>query len=300
MAQATTLPQPSASGGAWRYLRWVKSLRPRIVPEGAVLAMLLLLISSFIITHVSPFDPLKGSPRDRLMPPDMAWRFWEVHFFGTDQNGRDVFARVIMGARYSLTVAAIAISVAGSVGLTVGLISGFFGGKIDSILMRTVDTVLAFPGVFLILLLASTFGPSLQLVALALGFTLWAFYARMIRGQTLEIRNRDFIKLSRIAGASNRRLILKHVLPHVLSLFIVLVSLQVGGAILAEAGLSFIGAGIPPPAPAWGGMAASGRNYIQTAWWVSVFPGLAIVLTVLSFNMLGDWLRDKLDPRFSG
>lgn len=298
MAQSTAATLQQTQRRVPFAVRLVKGLRPRVVPEGAMLAMILFLIASFVITSVSPFDPLKGSPRDRLMGPTMGWQFWDVHFFGTDQNGRDVFARVIMGARYSFTVAAIAVTVAGAIGLTVGMVSGFFGGKIDSILMRVVDTVLAFPGIFLILLLASTFGPSLMLVSLALGATLWAFYARMIRGETLAIRNRDFIKLARISGASNMRLIMKHVLPHVLSTFIVLVSLQVGGAILAEAGLSFIGAGIPPPAPAWGGMAASGRNYIQTAWWVSVFPGLAIVLVVLSFNLVGDWLRDKLDPRY--
>ena len=276
----------------------VKSIRPRVIPEGLLLILLLMIISSFVITMVSPFDPLRGNPRDRLLPPDIAWQFWDVHVLGTDEQGRDVFVRVLVGARYSFTVALIALGVGGTVGLLVGMISGYMGGKIDSLLMRITDMVLAVPVIFLALLLASMFGPSLMLLSLALASHLWAFYARMIRGETLSLAHRDFVKLAKIAGAGSPRIITRHIFPHVTSTWTVLLSLQVGSAILAESSLSFLGAGIPPPAPAWGSMAAKGRRYIETAWWVSVYPGVAILMTVLIFNLLGDWLRDRLDPRF--
>lgn len=282
------------ASGVWRFVR---KLRPRFMPEGAILILILILVASWVVPAISPFDPLDGRPRDRLMAPDFAWRFWEVHFFGTDQNGRDVFVRVMAGAKYSYAVAFIAVIISGVIGLLLGMLAGFMGGTVDAVLMRIVDTIIAFPGTFLILMLAATFGPSLQLVALTLGFTGWAFSARLIRAQTLELRNRDFIRSARIAGAGNWRIIFKHVMPHILGLFIVLKSISIGGIILAEAGLSFIGAGIPPPTPAWGGMATQGRNYIQDGWWITAFPGLAIVVVVLCFTTLGEWLRDKLDPR---
>lgn len=281
-----------------RFMQVARGLKPRVVPEGILLVLLLLIISSFVITLVSPFDPLRGNPRDRLMAPEYGWQFWNLHVLGTDEQGRDVFVRVLVGARYSFAVAMIALGIGGTVGLVVGMVAGYMGGKIDTMLMRLTDIVLAMPLIFAALLLASMFGPSLMLLSLALAANLWAFYARMIRGETLSLANRDFVKLAKIAGAGTPRIITRHIFPHVTSTWTVLLSLQVGSAILAESSLSFLGAGIPPPAPAWGSMAAKGRRYIETAWWVSVYPGVAILVVVLIFNLLGDWLRDRLDPRF--
>jgi peptide/nickel transport system permease protein len=277
--------------------RRLGGLRPRLVPEGLVLFLLVLLTASFAIERVSPFDPNVGNPRDRLQAPVLQPDFWNAHVLGTDQQGRDVFVRVLIGARYSFLVATLAIAIGGLVGLLLGMVAGYYGGWVDAVIMRSVDIVLAIPIIFLALILASAFRPSVGLVSAALALNLWAGYARMIRGETLSLMHRDFIKLARIAGAGAPRILLTHILPHVASTWIVLLSLQVGVAILAESSLSFLGAGIPPPAPAWGGMAADGRQYIRSAWWISVFPGLAILLVVLSFNLIGDWLRNRLDPR---
>jgi peptide/nickel transport system permease protein len=279
-------------------VRQVRKLRARIIPEGLVLVMIMLFCSSFIIETISPYDAERGHPSDRNQAPTYEVQFWDGHFMGTDQQGRDVFVRVIKGARFSFYVAIIALAIGGSVGLVVGIVAGYFGGKIDNVLMRCTDIVLAIPVIFAALLLAALYSPSLKLVAIALGINLWALYARMIRGESLSLAQRDFVKLSRIAGAGGLRIMIFHIFPHVTSTWLVLLSLQVGSAILAEASLSFLGAGIPPPTPAWGQMAAAGRSYIETAWWISVYPGVAILLVVLCFNLVGDWARDRLDPRF--
>ena len=272
-------------------------LRFRLVPEGLVLFLILLVTASFLIQQISPWDPQSGTLTDRLKTPQLQALFWKGHPLGTDQQGRDIFVRVLVGARYSLAVAAIALGIAGAIGLVLGMIAGYFGGVIDILVMRAADFFLSVPIILLALILAGVFGPSLLLISISLAISLWAVYARMIRGETLSVTQRDFIRSARIAGASSPRIIAKHVLPHVLSTFIVLLSLQIGGAILAEASLSFLGAGIPAPLPAWGSMAAEGRRYVQTAWWLTVFPGVAIAVIVLCFSLLGDWLRDILDPR---
>lgn len=276
----------------------LRFVRFRIVPEGLVVILVLLLASSFVAESISPFDPLSGAMRDRLQEPVLKPVFWQGHIMGTDQQGRDIFVRLLVGARYSFTVAAVALSLGGVIGLVLGMMAGYLGGAFDTVLMRIVDIMLAIPVVFLAMLLAAMFQPSLLLVSLALAFTYWAFYARMIRGEALSLAKRDYIKLAQVAGASRTRIILKHIFPHVTNTWIVLLSLQVGAAILAESSLSFLGAGVPPPSPAWGSMAAQGRTYLETAWWVSLFPGLAIILVVLCFNLLGDWLRDRLDPKY--
>ncbi len=278
---------------------WVLRLRPRVIPEGLILVLILMLVSSFAIEWVTPFDPEAGELGDRFVSPRFeSAQFWDGHLFGTDQQGRDIFARFLIGARYSLTVAGIALGIAGLVGLTIGMFSGFFGGAVDAFLMRLADSVLALPVILLALLLAGVFGPGMMVISISLATYIWAVYARMIRGETLSIMTRDFVKQARVAGAGPVRIIVTHVFPHVTSTFVVLLSLQVGSAILAESSLSFLGAGIPPPTPTWGSMASEGRRYIQDAWWVTVFPGFGILIVVLCFNLVGDWLRDRLDPRF--
>ena len=274
----------------------VLRLRPRLAPEGAILILLVMVIGSFSIEAISPFDPNVGQPRERLQGPQWQWDFWNVHVLGTDQQGRDIFVRLLVGARFSLLVAVLTVGIAGFVGLALGMIAGYYRGAAEAVLMRLTDAVLALPIILLALVLGVVYRPSITLVIVALSANLWAAYARMIRGETLSVMNRDFIRLARVAGAGPVRIIVHHIFPHVKNTFIVLLTLQFGVAILAESSLSFLGAGIPPPDPSWGSMASQGRQYIETAWWVSVFPGLAILLVVLSFNTMGDWMRDRLDP----
>ena len=271
-------------------------LRPRLAPEGAILILLIMVVGTFSIEAISPFDPLVGQPRERLQGPEWAWDFWNVHILGTDQQGRDVFVRLLVGARFSLLVAVLTVGIAGFVGLALGMVAGYYRGSVEAVLMRLTDAVLALPIILLALVLGVVYRPSITLVIIALSANLWAGYARMIRGETLSVMNRDFIRLARVAGPDRCDIIVHHIFPHVKNTFIVLLTLQFGVAILAESSLSFLGAGIPPPDPSWGSMASQGRQYIETAWWVSVFPGLAILLVVLSFNTMGDWIRDKLDP----
>lgn len=288
------LIQSKATRLSWQV---ITSLRPRPVPEGALLILLLMVVGSFTIEAISPFETLRGSPRDRLLSPEVQWDFWNGHLLGTDQQGRDVFLRILVGARFSLLIAGSVVGIAGVIGLALGMIAGYNRGFIEAFIMRLTDAVLALPVILAALVLATLYQPSVLLVIIALAINLWAGYARLIRGETLTVMGRDFIKLARIAGAGPVRIMFKHVLPHVVNTWVVLLTLQLGTAILAESSLSFLGAGIPPPNPAWGIMAAEGRRYIRDAWWVALFPGVAIMLVVLSFNLVGDWLRDRLDPR---
>jgi peptide/nickel transport system permease protein len=258
---------------------------------------LVLVIPAVFAPLVAPYDPLRGSLAKRLKPP-----VWEQggtidHLLGTDKVGRDILSRIIYGARVSLAVSLVAIFVGGAIGTTLGLMSGYFGGWVDSVLMRLVDISLSLPTILLALVLVAAVGPSFGTVIGVLVVLLWARYARLVRGETLSIKERDFIARARVAGASHTRIMARYILPNIVNSLIVLATLQVGYVILLESALSFLGAGLPRPTPAWGLMIADGRELIVTAWWVSMFPGLAIMLTVLSLNLLGDWLRDHLDPK---
>ena len=221
------------------------------------------------------------------------------HFLGTDKVGRDILSRIIYGSRISIVVAAIAIVVAGTIGTSLGISAGYFGSWIDALIMRAVDVSLSIPIILLALALVSALGASFATVIVVLVLLLWAHYARMARGVTLSVRSADFVSRARVAGSSDIRIMIKHILPNVFNSLVVLATLQVGFVIVIESTLSFLGAGIPKPNPAWGLMVADGRDLIATTsgWWVSFFPGLTIMLVVLSMNLLGDWLRDKLDPR---
>jgi peptide/nickel transport system permease protein len=257
----------------------------------------LLVIPAVLAPQVAPYDPLKGSLAKRLMPP-----VWEQggtidHLLGTDKLGRDMLSRMIHGARISLMVSMVAIFVGGIIGTGVGLMSGYFGGWVDAVLMRLVDISLSLPTILLALVMVAAVGPSFGTVITVLVVLLWARYARLVRGETLGIKERDFIARARVAGASHTRIMLRYIFPNLVNSLIVLATLQVGYVILLESALSFLGAGLPRPTPAWGLMIADGRELIVTAWWVSMFPGLAIMLTVLALNLLGDWLRDHLDPK---
>jgi peptide/nickel transport system permease protein len=261
------------------------------------LLLLLLVIPAVFAPWVAPHDPYGGSLSNRLTPPVWQTGGTMEHLLGTDKLGRDMLSRIIYGARVSLTVSLIAIFVGGIIGTALGLISGYFGGWVDSVLMRLVDISLSLPTILLALVLVAAVGPSFGTVITVLIVLLWARYARLVRGETLAIKELDFIARARVAGASHTRIMAKYIFPNVVNSLVVLATLNVGYVILLESALSFLGAGLPRPTPAWGVMVADGRELIITAWWVSMFPGLAIMLTVLALNLLGDWLRDYLDPK---
>ena len=278
----------------------VRPVRRRLVLKRAPvipLAIIALIVLTALLANVlTPYSPTDISLSERLRPP-----FWEqggslAHPLGTDPMGRDLLTRMIYGARVSLVVGFLGLFVGGGVGAALGMLAGYIGGRVDTFLMRLVDATLAFPIILFAILLVVILGGSLVTVVVAVALVLWARYARVIRGEVLSLRERDFVAQARIAGCSPGRIMLVHIFPNVLNTLVVLLSLQVSWVIIVEASLSFLGAGVPPPTPTWGSMIAEGRDYIASAWWVSFFPGLAILMTVLAFNLCGDWLRDALDP----
>lgn len=273
---------------------WASLRRLPLIPLGCIVALLAM---ALLAPWISPYPPTEQNLIDRLLPP-----FWVSggsleHVLGTDHFGRDILSRVLHGARVSLSVAITAIIVAGGIGTLVGIVAGYFGGFLEMVLMRVVDAFLAVPAVLVAIVLASTLGPSFENVVAVIGLLYWPRYARQVRGETLSIKQSDFVKLARIAGCSAPRILATHILPNLVPSLMVLASLQVGAAIILEATLSFLGVGIPPPHPAWGVIVEDGRGMLATAWWVSLFPGIAIAITVLAFNMTGDWVRDMLDPK---
>ena len=262
-------------------------------------AAILVLFAVFAIFAplLSPHDPTHGQLNERATPPPWLEGGSTRFLLGSDALGRDVFSRIVYGTRVSLTVAGIVL-VGGAVGGTaLGLISGWFGGQTDEILMRVVDFMMATPFILVALVLVIVFGPSVELIIILLIVFSWDSFSRQIRGETLQLKTRDYIAAAQISGASTYRILFKHLLPGVVNTVLVIMSLRVGNLIITESILSYLGVGIPPPTPAWGLMVAEGRDYLNTAWWISLFPGLAILFTVLAFNFLGDWMRDRFDPR---
>ena len=262
----------------------------------------LAIIGVFVLVAIlapvlSPADPLSQSLRNRFKPPVWMEGGSTAHLLGTDRLGRDILSRIIWGSRVSLAAGVVTVLIASAFGAAVGLVAGYYGGRTDAALMRITDATMSFPVILLALILAVTVGPSFTNVVVAIAVILWARYARVIRGQVLTLMSLDFIAQARIAGAGAWRIITRHLLPNTLNTLVVLVTLQVGYVIIVEASLSFLGAGIPPPTPAWGSMIAEGREFVTSAWWASAIPGLAILAVVLAFNLLGDWLRDTLDPK---
>ena len=282
--------------GKLRQLLMAKKSRPSYMLIPIMILLLFLVVGAFG-PLLAPHSPTEQSLSIRYQGP--FWHpggSWEYPL-GTDKLGRDILSRLIMGARVSLIFALLATAVGGGIGVLLGLISGYFGSWIDIILMRIVDIAMALPVVLIAIALAVALGASLWNLVFVVSLTLWAFYARLVRGQTLSIKERDFVALARISGCSPQRIMARHIFPELVHSIVVLATLQLGGIILLESGFSFLGIGIPPPNPTWGGMVADGRSVLSIAWWVSVFAGVAIGAVVLSGNLFGDWLRDKLDPR---
>ena len=268
------------------------------VPWLSLSFLIVVVLAAVFASWIAPHDPELGRLRDKLIPP-----FWQEggsmdHVFGTDSLGRDVFSRVVFGARVSLAVGFLSVSISGTLGTIVGMIAGFYRGWVDSLLMRITDMTLALPLILMAIVLVAILGdPSFGKVVLAIVVLRWAFYARQVRGETLAVMEQPYVDLARISGASTLRIMFRHVLPNVMPSLLVLATLNVALIILVEASLSFLGAGIPPPTPAWGLMVADGRDLIELAWWVSIIPGIAIFLTVLAVNLVGDWVRDRFDPK---
>ena len=254
---------------------------------GVVLLFMITIFAPFIATH----DPLEISLTGRFLPPS-----WE-HLFGTDHLGRDIFSRVVYGSRISLTVGFITLVEATLIGTIIGLVAGYFGGTFDSVIMRITDVFLAFPNIILALAVAAALGRGIESVMVALGITWWPLYARLIRGQTLSVREEQYIEGAKLSGAGNLRIMFKHILPNCIAPLIVQISMDIGFTILAAASMGFLGIGAQSPSPEWGLQCASGSKYLVYQWWISTFPGLAIFISVISFNLLGDGLRDILDPR---
>jgi ABC-type dipeptide/oligopeptide/nickel transport system permease subunit len=274
-----------------RRSRWRRARRIRNLIIGGSIVGLLLVVTIFA-AWIAPFDPVKDADLNNYLraPGD-------PFVLGTDPFGRDVFSRIVHGTRVSLGVGVVVQASALTVGMALGLLSGFYGGWTDNIIMRTAEVIFAFPGLLFAIAIMAVIGPSLYNVFLALGLVSWTSLARVIRGAVLSIKQQEYIEAARVLGASNARILFRHVLPNTVAPAIILVTLGIGGAILAEASLSFLGLGAQPPTPSWGSMLSTGRDYLLQAPWLSIYPGLAIFLTVMGFNLLGDGLRDLLDPR---
>lgn len=290
---AASSPAPRAREGDSQWAIAARHLRrDRLALAGLALVVALGLIAIFA-PLVAPYDPIAQVDivATSFLPPSPA------HLLGTDLFGRDVLSRIVYGARISLTIGFLAVALSVTLGTLLGAVAGYFGGWIDTLVMRFTDTVLAFPRLVLLILIVALFSPSALLIILVLGLTQWPGTARIVRGEVLSLREREFVQAARALGFGRGRIVLRHIVPNVLAPVIVAATLGIGNTIVLEAGLSFLGLGVQPPMPSWGNMVADGRGNLIGAWWVATFPGLTIVVTVLAFNLVGDGLRDALDPR---
>ena len=246
---------------------------------------------------IAPYDPNEGDLFNTTIPPAWEADGSMAHILGTDMLGRDVLSRIIHGSRMSLLISVGCILFYGSLGVVLGLISGFRGGRTDMFIMRLADLWLSLPGIIVLFMLASVHGPSAKTIIITFGIMGWPGYARIVRGECLSLKQRDFVKLARVAGCSKLRIMFSHILPNVFNTIIIMATIEIGGIIVLTASMSFLGLGTQPPSCDWGLMLAEGRQYITYAWWLVTFPGIAIVIAVLGFNLTGDWLREVLDPK---
>ncbi len=279
---------------------WFVRLKSSLWQEKSALfgitILLVVLLLALLAPIVAPFDPNEQLYARAMKPPFTVFE-GRVLVMGSDHLGRDLFSRIIYGSQVSIIVGFFSVFISGGIGLMVGLTAGYFGGKVDYFLMRVADFVLSFPFILMALAMISILGSSLLLIILAISTRLWVIYARVVRGSVLSLKETEFVLAARAMGGSPFRIIFQHLMPNVLPPVIIIASLYLGRMIIIEAGLSFLGLGVPPPTPTWGGLLAEGRSYLYVSWWIVIFPGLAITVTVLGTNLVGDWLRDVLDPR---
>jgi peptide/nickel transport system permease protein len=272
-----------------------KRLSPLVV--GSWLILLGLVVTALLSPYVAPHNPIRERLIDRLLPPawveDGEWRY----LLGTDHLGRDLVSRIIYGSRVSLVVGVAAVAIGGALGITLGVAAGFLGGQTDEVIMAVADMQLAFPTILFAIAIIAVLGPSFINLVIVIGISGWVTYARIARGQVLSVREKEFVEAIRAQGGSQWRIVWRHILPNILSPLIVVATLDLARTIILESTLSFLGLGIQPPTPSWGGMLSDGREYLLSAWWIATFPGVALMLTALSFNRLGDWVRDLTDPR---
>jgi len=295
-----TLPLGVESPSAGR--RWAmfgRRLARRRTALFGLIVVVLVAITALVAPLLSSFDPVEQDIGNRLKPPGWRAQTGLLHPLGTDQLGRDLLARVIYGARPALMVGFAAVLLSGVLGMVTGLLSGYFGGWTDDILMRLGDVQLAFPFILLAIAVIGVLGPSLPIIIVVIGVSSWVIYARVVRGSVLSLREREFVQAAHALGLRDWRIIVRHILPNAFTPWLVVATLDMARVIVIESALSFLGLGVQPPTPTWGGMLADGRVYITTAWWLATFPGLAILITVLGINLFGDGLRDTLDPRLT-
>ena len=293
---AVALPVPEEKEE--RY--WLTTLRRLVRRRTAIfglVAVALVVFSAVFAPWITPFDPLEQDINQRLKEPGWRNATGQMHSLGTDHLGRDILARIIFGARIALVVGLSAVLISGVLGMIIGLIAGYFGGTVDDFLMRLADIQLAFPFILLAIAVIGVLGPNLRNIIIVIGVSSWVVYARVVRGEVLSIRERDFVQAAIALGSRDGRILVRHVLPNAFTPWMVVATLDMARIIMIESALSFLGLGVQPPTPTWGGMLADGRVYLSTAWWLATFPGLAILITVLGINLLGDGLRDTLDPR---
>ena len=279
---------------------WVALLHRLVRRRTALFGMLVVLgvlLAAAFAPLVAPFDPLEQDIGQRLREPGWQDAQGRVHPLGTDHLGRDILSRIVFGSRIALVVGLAAVAISGVLGMLIGLLAGYFGGRVDDFLMRLADIQLAFPFILLAIAVIGVLGPSLRNIIIVIGVSSWVVYARVVRGEVLSIREREYVQAAIALGSQNWRVLRHHVLPNTLTPWLVVATLDMARVIVIESALSFLGLGVQPPTPTWGGMLADGRVYLSTAWWLATFPGLAILITVLGINLFGDGLRDTLDPR---
>jgi peptide/nickel transport system permease protein len=290
-------PAPAWPPAVREWLSFGRRLARRRTAVAGLVVVAVVALTALVAPWLASFDPAEQDIGDRLKPPGWRDERGRVRPLGTDHLGRDLLARVIYGARPALMVGFAAVLISGLLGLGTGLLSGYFGGRIDDLLMRVGDVQLAFPFILLAIAVIGVLGPSLPVIIIVIGVSSWVIYARVVRGAVLSVREREFVQAARALGARDGRVVVRHVLPNVLAPWLVVATLDMARVIVVESALSFLGLGVQPPTPTWGGMLADGRVYITTSWWLATFPGLAILVTVLGINLFGDGLRDTLDPR---
>ena len=280
--------------------QWLVTLKRLARRRTAIFGLgvvVVVLLAALFAPWLTPFDPLEQDINQRLKEPGWQTAAGRVHMLGTDHLGRDILARVIFGSRIALVVGVSAVLISGVLGMAIGLVAGYFGGKVDDFFMRLADIQLAFPFILLAIAVIGVLGPNLRNIIIVIGVSSWVVYARVVRGEVLSIREREFVQAAIALGSRDGRVLVRHVLPNAFTPWLVVATLDMARVIVIESALSFLGLGVQPPTPTWGGMLADGRVYLSTAWWLATFPGLAILVTVLGINLLGDGLRDTLDPR---